>query len=179
MGIQVWIWPVSIPNPIFPIHNLIKRQIALLKRKMLTLQNKVEDLCLQTSDRCSQETMMDNALRTISYIADIGSVVVLMARRRLSNSSSLDCTESDLSTESQKQYRMMCYVFESEDVRLIFIFFWGEKLKCVFFSFSVDMTLFVQLQIFTSLLLTHFNLTVKNCIMNLSSYQCWMVPSYN
>ncbi|KAG1939416.1 amyloid-beta A4 precursor protein-binding family A member 2 isoform X2 [Pimephales promelas] len=67
----------------------------------------------------TQETMMDNALRTISYIADIGSVVVLMARRRLSNSSSLDCTESDLSTESQKQYRMMCYVFESEDAQLI------------------------------------------------------------
>ncbi|XP_077067341.1 uncharacterized protein apba2a isoform X2 [Siphateles boraxobius] len=67
----------------------------------------------------TQETMMDNALRTISYIADIGSVVVLMARRRLSNSSSLDCTESDLSTDSQKQYRMMCYVFESEDAQLI------------------------------------------------------------
>ncbi|XDV52708.1 hypothetical protein PO909_021392 [Leuciscus waleckii] len=67
----------------------------------------------------TQETMMDNALRTISYIADIGSVVVLMARRRLSNSSSLDCTDSDLSTESQKQYRMMCYVFESEDAQLI------------------------------------------------------------
>lgn len=63
---------------------------------------------------------MDNALRTISYIADIGNVVVLMARRRLSNSSSLDCTESDLNTESRKQYRMICYVFESEDVRLIF-----------------------------------------------------------
>ncbi|XP_016097068.1 amyloid beta A4 precursor protein-binding family A member 2-like, partial [Sinocyclocheilus grahami] len=67
----------------------------------------------------TQETMMDNALRTISYIADIGDVVVLMARRRLSNSSSLDCTDSGLSTESRKQYRMMCYVFESEDAQLI------------------------------------------------------------
>uniref|UniRef100_A0A8C1VKP8 Amyloid-beta A4 precursor protein-binding family A member 3 n=1 Tax=Cyprinus carpio TaxID=7962 RepID=A0A8C1VKP8_CYPCA len=67
----------------------------------------------------TQETMMDNALRTISYIADIGEVVVLMARRRLSNSSSLDCTDSGLSTESRKQYRMMCYVFESEDAQLI------------------------------------------------------------
>uniref|UniRef100_A0A672S6G9 Amyloid-beta A4 precursor protein-binding family A member 3 n=1 Tax=Sinocyclocheilus grahami TaxID=75366 RepID=A0A672S6G9_SINGR len=65
----------------------------------------------------TQETMMDNALRTISYIADIGDVVVLMARRRLSNSSSLDCTDSGLSTESRKQYRMMCYVFESEDAQ--------------------------------------------------------------
>ncbi|XP_042571570.1 amyloid-beta A4 precursor protein-binding family A member 2-like isoform X2 [Cyprinus carpio] len=67
----------------------------------------------------TQETMMDNALRTISYIADIGEVVVLMARRPLSNSSSLDCTDSGLSTESRKQYRMMCYVFESEDAQLI------------------------------------------------------------
>ncbi|KAK2867421.1 hypothetical protein Q8A67_025538 [Cirrhinus molitorella] len=66
----------------------------------------------------TQETMMDNALRTISYIADIGNVVVLMARRRLSNSS-LDCTDSGLSTENRKQYRMMCYVFESEDAQLI------------------------------------------------------------
>ncbi|XP_055048112.2 uncharacterized protein apba2a [Misgurnus anguillicaudatus] len=67
----------------------------------------------------TQETMMDNALRTISYIADIGDVVVLMARRRLSNSSSLDCTDSGLSAENRKQYRMMCYVFESEDAQLI------------------------------------------------------------
>ncbi|XP_051976032.1 amyloid-beta A4 precursor protein-binding family A member 2-like [Xyrauchen texanus] len=67
----------------------------------------------------TQETIMDNTLRTISYIADIGSVVVLMARRRLSNSSSLDCTDSDLNAESRKQYRMMCYVFESEDAQLI------------------------------------------------------------
>uniref|UniRef100_A0A3Q3WNZ8 Uncharacterized protein n=1 Tax=Mola mola TaxID=94237 RepID=A0A3Q3WNZ8_MOLML len=35
----------------------------------------------------TQETMMDSALRTISYIADIGSIVVLMARRRMSQAS--------------------------------------------------------------------------------------------
>ncbi|XP_066523957.1 amyloid-beta A4 precursor protein-binding family A member 2 [Hoplias malabaricus] len=68
----------------------------------------------------TQETMMDNALRTISYIADIGSVVVLMARRRMSHSASLDCTDNSLnSSESRKQYRMICYVFESEDAQLI------------------------------------------------------------
>lgn len=64
-----------------------------------------------------QETMVDNALRTISYIADIGSVVVLMARRRVSQSAALDCNETSLnSAEARKQYRMICYVFESEDV---------------------------------------------------------------
>ncbi|XP_007246595.3 amyloid-beta A4 precursor protein-binding family A member 2 [Astyanax mexicanus] len=68
----------------------------------------------------TQETMMDNALRTISYIADIGSVVVLMARRRMSHSASLDCTDTGLNTaEGRKQYRMICYVFESEDAQLI------------------------------------------------------------
>ncbi|XP_047676095.1 amyloid-beta A4 precursor protein-binding family A member 2 isoform X2 [Tachysurus fulvidraco] len=68
----------------------------------------------------TQETMVDDALRTISYIADIGSVVVLMARRRVSQSAALDCNETSLnSAEGRKQYRMICYVFESEDAQLI------------------------------------------------------------
>ncbi|XP_042268981.1 amyloid-beta A4 precursor protein-binding family A member 2 [Thunnus maccoyii] len=68
----------------------------------------------------TQETMMDSALRTISYIADIGSIVVLMARRRMSQASSEDFAESPVSTsEGKSQYRMICYVFESEDAQLI------------------------------------------------------------
>ncbi|XP_029615344.1 amyloid-beta A4 precursor protein-binding family A member 2-like [Salmo trutta] len=68
----------------------------------------------------SQETLMDSALRSISYIADIGSIVVLMARIRTSDTSSQDCSEADLScSEGQRQYRMICYVFESEDAQLI------------------------------------------------------------
>lgn len=60
---------------------------------------------------------MDSALRTISYIADIGSIVVLMARRRMSQASSEDFSESpDSGSEGKNQYRMICYVFESEDV---------------------------------------------------------------
>ncbi|XP_062858451.1 amyloid-beta A4 precursor protein-binding family A member 2 [Trichomycterus rosablanca] len=65
----------------------------------------------------TQETMIDNALRTISYIADIGSVVVLMARRRVAQSAMLDCNNPN--SEGRKQYRMICYVFESEDAQLI------------------------------------------------------------
>ncbi|XP_029009707.1 amyloid-beta A4 precursor protein-binding family A member 2 [Betta splendens] len=68
----------------------------------------------------TQETMMDSALRTISYIADIGSIVVLMARRRMSQASSEDFTESpDSASDGKSQYQMICYVFESEDAQLI------------------------------------------------------------
>ncbi|KAL6106583.1 apba2 [Pungitius sinensis] len=68
----------------------------------------------------TQETMMDSALRTISYIADIGSIVVLMARRRLSPASSEDFSDApDSASEAKNQYRMICYVFESEDAQLI------------------------------------------------------------
>eukprot|EP00061_Rhincodon_typus_P016433 g44648.t1 len=64
--------------------------------------------------------MMDHALRTISYIADIGNIVVLMARRRVPRVASQDCIESTPgSQEAKKQYKMVCHVFESEDAQLI------------------------------------------------------------
>uniref|UniRef100_A0AAY4CQA5 Uncharacterized protein n=1 Tax=Denticeps clupeoides TaxID=299321 RepID=A0AAY4CQA5_9TELE len=68
----------------------------------------------------TQETMMDNALRTISYIADIGNIVVLMARRRMPRTASQDCIETTPGApEGKKQYKMICHVFESEDAQLI------------------------------------------------------------
>ncbi|KAF7657231.1 hypothetical protein LDENG_00030010 [Lucifuga dentata] len=68
----------------------------------------------------SQETMMDNALRTISYIADIGNIVVLMARRRMPRTASQDCIETTPGApEAKTQYKMICHVFESEDAQLI------------------------------------------------------------
>uniref|UniRef100_A0A2K5I7C7 Amyloid-beta A4 precursor protein-binding family A member 3 n=1 Tax=Colobus angolensis palliatus TaxID=336983 RepID=A0A2K5I7C7_COLAP len=67
----------------------------------------------------TQETMMDHALRTISYIADIGNIVVLMARRRMPRSASQDCIETTPGAqEGKKQYKMICHVFESEDLQL-------------------------------------------------------------
>ncbi|TRY95879.1 hypothetical protein DNTS_021406 [Danionella cerebrum] len=64
----------------------------------------------------SQETMMDHPLRTISYIADIGNIVVLMARRRMPRSDSQEDTEaSDPAQDEKRQYKMICHVFESED----------------------------------------------------------------
>lgn len=68
--------------------------------------------------------MMDNALRTISYIADIGNIVVLMARRRMPRTASQDCIETTPGApEAKKQYKMICHVFESEDVSPPLFFF--------------------------------------------------------
>ncbi|XP_031292795.2 amyloid-beta A4 precursor protein-binding family A member 3 isoform X2 [Camelus dromedarius] len=60
----------------------------------------------------SQEALMDHALQTISYIADIGSVLVLMARRRLAQ-------RPTPQAHSRRLYKMICHVFHSEDAQLI------------------------------------------------------------
>ncbi|XP_042588135.1 amyloid-beta A4 precursor protein-binding family A member 1 isoform X1 [Cyprinus carpio] len=74
----------------------------------------------------TQDTMMDHPLRTISYIADIGNMVVLMARRKMIRSQSaqenLDSAETQHTNPARddcRQYRMICHVFESEDAQLI------------------------------------------------------------
>ncbi|XP_047660859.1 amyloid-beta A4 precursor protein-binding family A member 1 isoform X4 [Tachysurus fulvidraco] len=69
----------------------------------------------------TQETMMDHPLRTISYIADIGNMVVLMARRKMIRSRSVQdsADAQDPAQDEQQQYRMICHVFESEDAQLI------------------------------------------------------------
>ncbi|XP_043391803.1 amyloid-beta A4 precursor protein-binding family A member 3 isoform X1 [Chelonia mydas] len=59
----------------------------------------------------SQEAMMDHPLQTISYIADIGSIIVLMARRKLPR-------RADASQE-KRLYKMICHVFHSADAQLI------------------------------------------------------------
>lgn len=65
---------------------------------------------------------MDLPLRTISYIADIGNMVVLMARGKMVRSRSaqenLDhaAEQTDLNHDDTRMYRMICHVFESEDV---------------------------------------------------------------
>uniref|UniRef100_A0A4W5R0X5 Amyloid beta (A4) precursor protein-binding, family A, member 1b n=1 Tax=Hucho hucho TaxID=62062 RepID=A0A4W5R0X5_9TELE len=77
----------------------------------------------------SQESMMDLPLRTISYIADIGNMVVLMARGKMVRSRSAqenlnqttdhsDHTNSP-ARDNLPHYRMVCHVFESEDAQLI------------------------------------------------------------
>ncbi|XP_061553584.1 amyloid-beta A4 precursor protein-binding family A member 1-like [Phycodurus eques] len=73
----------------------------------------------------TQESLMDLPLRTISYIADIGNMVVLMARGKMVRSRSaqenLDQTaeQTTMSNDDRRLYRMICHVFESEDAQLI------------------------------------------------------------
>ncbi|XP_031777780.1 serine-rich adhesin for platelets isoform X10 [Nasonia vitripennis] len=59
-----------------------------------------------------KEIMMDHALRTISYIADIGDLVVLMARRRFVPH------EMDEAPKNRTP-KMICHVFESEEAQFI------------------------------------------------------------
>lgn len=54
---------------------------------------------------------MDHSLRTISYIADIGDLLVLMARRRL-------LTPGE-EKEIKRIPKMICHVFESEEAQFI------------------------------------------------------------
>ncbi|XP_047029260.1 uncharacterized protein LOC124636725 isoform X4 [Helicoverpa zea] len=61
-----------------------------------------------------KEIMMDHALRTISYIADIGDLVVLMARRRFVPHEN----DSD-QPKLNRTPKMICHVFESEEAQFI------------------------------------------------------------
>ena len=86
---------------------------------------------------------MDHALRTISYIADIGDVLVVMARRgSMNNSNSPGVGEpagqdqaTSTSTVGHNQAKICCHVFESDEVIIlkilvynIFLLFWGFPL---------------------------------------------------
>ncbi|XP_056021840.1 uncharacterized protein LOC125649227 isoform X6 [Ostrea edulis] len=60
-----------------------------------------------------QEIMMDHSLRTVSYIADIGEILVIMARRRILSS------PGEESLRKKKQAKVLCHVFESDEAQLI------------------------------------------------------------
>ncbi|MGH0121473.1 UNVERIFIED_CONTAM: hypothetical protein FKN15_023771 [Acipenser sinensis] len=71
----------------------------------------------------TQEAMMDHSLQSISYIADIGSILVLMARRKLPGRSAAEGEgegEGEAScSPAQKKCCMICHAFHSEDAQLI------------------------------------------------------------
>lgn len=67
-----------------------------------------------------KEIMMDHALRTISYIADIGDLVVLMARRRFNTAETDETTVGGGSaSKANRTPKMICHVFESEEAQFI------------------------------------------------------------
>lgn len=55
---------------------------------------------------------MDHSLRSISYIADIGNLVVLMAKRRAANNS------GEEACAVKRQVKMICHVFESDEAQI-------------------------------------------------------------
>uniref|UniRef100_A0A3Q3WF03 Amyloid-beta A4 precursor protein-binding family A member 3 n=1 Tax=Mola mola TaxID=94237 RepID=A0A3Q3WF03_MOLML len=68
----------------------------------------------------TQEAMMDHALQMISYIADIGDIVVLMARRKLrTQDGDVASNSSSPSSSRQQKCLMICHVFSSEDAQII------------------------------------------------------------
>ncbi|XP_028443610.1 amyloid-beta A4 precursor protein-binding family A member 3 [Perca flavescens] len=69
----------------------------------------------------TQEAMMDHALQMISYIADIGNIVVLMARRKRKGQDGDPASNSSSSSSSrpQKKCLMICHVFSSDDAQVI------------------------------------------------------------
>merc|ERR1719445_1579617 len=60
-----------------------------------------------------KEIMMDHSLRSISYIADIGDLVVIMARRRVLPQAGEEDTVIGTTP------KMICHVFESEEAQFI------------------------------------------------------------
>ncbi|CAB3408301.1 unnamed protein product [Caenorhabditis bovis] len=64
-----------------------------------------------------QDILMDHALRTISYIADIGDLVVLMARRMSTSHSDESCNENENGV--RKTPKVICHVFESDEASFI------------------------------------------------------------
>lgn len=57
---------------------------------------------------------MDHSLQMISYIADIGSLVVLMVRRKPADHKNTD--SAACSSSPPKKCWMICHVFSSQDV---------------------------------------------------------------
>ena len=67
----------------------------------------------------TQETIMDHTLRSISYIADIGKLLVIMAKRRAPQSDVQDQNQIVRDPKPQRSYRVICHVFSSHDAQLM------------------------------------------------------------
>jgi len=98
-----------------------------------------------------QEIMMDHALRTISYIADIGDLLVVMARRGPVATSPASSASTPAAVN---QTKICCHIFESDEVRTVCIslsFSPGDVLNslshghcCRIYFQKMDRTVFTQ-----------------------------------
>ncbi|CAF4568504.1 unnamed protein product [Rotaria sp. Silwood1] len=72
-----------------------------------------------------QDILMDHSLRSISYIADIGDLVVLMAKRRYLQHTDDNVNGNDDTNETSTRrvvsinQKMICHVFESDEAQSI------------------------------------------------------------
>ncbi|CAF3667255.1 unnamed protein product [Rotaria socialis] len=72
-----------------------------------------------------QDILMDHSLRSISYIADIGDLVVLMAKRRYlqqtddNNNGNEESNENSTRRVVSINQKMICHVFESDEAQSI------------------------------------------------------------
>ncbi|CAF2517489.1 unnamed protein product [Rotaria sp. Silwood2] len=72
-----------------------------------------------------QDILMDHSLRSISYIADIGDLVVLMAKRRYLQHTDDNINGNDDTNETSSRrvvsinQKMICHVFESDEAQSI------------------------------------------------------------
>ena len=69
--------------------------------------------------------MMDHGLRNVSFIADIGDILVLMARRdALNKDKDIEARPSQIlasigtGTAGRETIKITCHVFQSEEVRI-------------------------------------------------------------
>lgn len=62
---------------------------------------------------------MDHALRSISYIADIDNILVIMAKRSLVMTSSSSDGDQSPSSNAAAQQKLICHIFETDEVCLL------------------------------------------------------------
>lgn len=70
---------------------------------------------------------MDHALRSISYIADIDNILVVMAKRSLvatSASSSSGEEQTSSSLPNAPKQKLICHIFETDEVRAGHVCMW-------------------------------------------------------
>ncbi|KFD58051.1 LOW QUALITY PROTEIN: hypothetical protein M514_01284, partial [Trichuris suis] len=113
-ALMIALFCFSVPHVAFPRWRACYGAISLyLMFTMWSLRASI--LCVRVSETdVRQDIMMDHNLRTISYIADIGDLLVLMARRVSQASSSSSDREAIKSAP-----KMICHVFESEEAQFI------------------------------------------------------------